>query len=123
MVRAAPGAEKGPDARRRPKAAGEAYSCTLSPRPRAPQHASHYMTQMGLLGGLLDPQESDYLHGGREVACAVGDDAGPEASRPLVRHRPEDAAPEDRRESHYTVTVRDGEDGRREPGRRGYAEA
>ena len=28
--------EKGPDARRRPKTAGEAYSCTLSLRPRAP---------------------------------------------------------------------------------------
>src|SRR5438034_4570492 len=58
------GVEKGPDARRRPavrverrpladsrrglsRPAGEAYSCTLNPLPRAPQHASSQMTQMG----------------------------------------------------------------------------
>src|SRR5882672_3225225 len=38
----AQGAEKGPDARRRPKAAREPYSCTVSARPREPTK------QMGL---------------------------------------------------------------------------
>src|SRR5438552_4562160 len=61
--------EKGPDARRRPKAAGEAYSCTLSPQPRAPQHAFSQTKQMG---PYRRPTRTPRSHGGLGPGPARG---------------------------------------------------
>src|SRR5713101_1519457 len=43
----APGGEKGPDARRRPKAAGEAYSCTLNPAAEGANEAAGPLSPSG----------------------------------------------------------------------------
>ena len=62
-------------------------------------------------GSEAERQEDD--HGGLDVARSVRQHPGQEAPRPLVGHRPEHPAHEDRDEPDHAVAVRQGEEGAR----------
>src|SRR5439155_6969168 len=66
----------------------------------------------------LETEEEDDAGRGRRVAEGVGGETRQNASRPLIRPRPEKAAPEDGRETRHAVAMGRGEEGGRRRGRR-----
>src|SRR5438132_10531092 len=66
----------------------------------------------------LHPQQPEKLHRHEQVVDRVAEDRRQEATSPLVGQRPEDPAPEDRREPDHPIAVDQREEGCAHPYRR-----